>query len=324
MILVIPSVTFASWWNPFTWKILTKNKVSQPKTIQIATSTPARSEVEDLKNQLKLESEKRLELEKKIQTTKESPKTKTQTTSSQKPTTAQKSVEQKTYTLPNGAVIDINGDIIKSAPKAQVVTETFVDNKTIGINHYLSKKTCVGLSGEQYSFCVNYAFSPEVQAKQQVQQKQVQIQTQPLQTEQSQQEKQLYEQKRTELDNLINQITIANQKKIAKEEEYRAGEASFVATYCKKKEQELINNYGTRGLGLSGMATKAIEDLKITCPTEARNIFNASQNDATYPLVLQLQNMQRQFQDYNKSLYSACSKVSYNCSIYLDAAFPIN
>ena len=134
----------------------------------------------------------------------------------------------------------------------------------------------------------------------------------------------LYQQKQQVLDDLISQINEINQRKIATENAYRAQEEQFVTTYCKQKEDEINNNYGIRGLYSSGARIQAIENLKITCPTEARNVFNASLDDKTYPFVIQLQQMQRQFQDYNKSLYSACSRVSTNCSTYLDAAFPIN
>jgi len=137
-------------------------------------------------------------------------------------------------------------------------------------------------------------------------------------------EKQLYQRRQQELDNLINEVNRINQKKLVTEQEYRVQENEFIATYCKKKEDELNNNFGARGLYMSGMRTKAIEDLKITCQIEARNLFGASLNNATYPFVVQLQNMQKQFQEYNQGLYSACSQVSHNCSIYLDAAFPVN
>ena len=137
-------------------------------------------------------------------------------------------------------------------------------------------------------------------------------------------EKQLYQQKQQDLDNLINEVNRINQQKLATEQEYRVQENEFIVTYCKKKEDELNNNFGARGLYMSGMRIKAIEDLKITCPIEARNLFNASLNSATYPFVVQLQNMQKQFREYNQGLYSKCSQVSYNCSIYLDAAFPVN
>lgn len=137
-------------------------------------------------------------------------------------------------------------------------------------------------------------------------------------------EKQLYQRRQQELDTLISEVNKINQQKLATEQEYRVQENEFIVTYCKKKEDELNNNFGARGLYMSGTRIKAIEDLKITCPIEARNLFNASLNSATYPFVVQLQNMQKQFREYNQGLYSACSRVSYNCSTYLDAAFPVN
>src|SRR3989344_1615759 len=166
IILVIPSVTFASWWNPFTWKVPVKNNSPQTAPARLATTTQAKSEIEELKNQLKLESEKRQELEKKIQTTKESPKTKTQTVSPQPSTSVQKPVEQKTFTTPSGSVIDSSGNVI-STPKIDQTQTTVqpTSDPTIGPRYYDSKKTCIGLSGSQYSDCVNYAFSPQVQQK---------------------------------------------------------------------------------------------------------------------------------------------------------------
>ncbi len=138
------------------------------------------------------------------------------------------------------------------------------------------------------------------------------------------QEKQLYQQKQQLLDTLISQVSGIYQQKINLEQAYRAQEDQFITTYCKQREDEIDNNFGVRGLFFSGARVKAIEDSRVMCPAEARSVFNASLSDKMYPFVIQLQQMQRQFQDYNRSLYSACARVSTNSSIYLDAAFPIN
>lgn len=136
--------------------------------------------------------------------------------------------------------------------------------------------------------------------------------------------KQLYQNKTQELETFIAQINQINSRKVAEEQELRSQESQFIITYCNRKEEELSNNYASRGLTFSGARQKAIADLKITCPVEAKNIFNASLNDALYPFVVQLDNMKWQFQQYNQQLYSSCSRYNFsNCSVYMDAAFPI-
>lgn len=136
--------------------------------------------------------------------------------------------------------------------------------------------------------------------------------------------KQLYQKKLQELEVFIAQINQINSRKIAEEQELRSQESQFIITYCNRKEEELSNNYASRGLTFSGARQKAIADLKITCPTEAKNIFSASTNDALYPFIVQLDNMKRQFQQYNQQLYSSCNQHNFNnCSVYMDAAFPI-
>jgi len=79
---------------------------------------------------------------------------------------------KKTFILSNGSVVDESGNII-SLPTIVVTptpfqTQIVVDDNTVGINYYKLKKTCIGLSGSQYSSCINYAFGPEVQAQEKV------------------------------------------------------------------------------------------------------------------------------------------------------------
>ncbi|MFZ2621109.1 MAG: hypothetical protein WAX85_01265 [Minisyncoccia bacterium] len=62
IILIIPSVTFAAWWNPFTWSIFQRApKVEVQKTEQVSTTTAPKDnseidalkqEIADLKNQV--------------------------------------------------------------------------------------------------------------------------------------------------------------------------------------------------------------------------------------------------------------------------------
>ena len=42
LFLLVPSITFASWWNPFTWKIF--NRVSEVKVEKIVITPPSGAE----------------------------------------------------------------------------------------------------------------------------------------------------------------------------------------------------------------------------------------------------------------------------------------
>ncbi len=137
-------------------------------------------------------------------------------------------------------------------------------------------------------------------------------------------EKQLYQQLQSELSSLINQINSVDYQRTLREQQLHTQEGEFVITYCDGREDEINNNYASRGLYFSGMRQAAIEESRISCPIEARNLFNAYTNDSLYPFVLQLQDMKNQFQEYNQMLYSSCSITSSNCSTYMNAAFPIN
>ncbi|MCH7605146.1 hypothetical protein IID24_04140, partial [Patescibacteria group bacterium] len=135
---------------------------------------------------------------------------------------------------------------------------------------------------------------------------------------------QRFEEMQNTLNYLTNQINTAYQQKTALEQQYNAEESEFVTLYCENKEEEINRNYASRGLYSSGARLSAIQDLKILCPPEARAFWNALMNEDTALFVIQLQNMQTQFIDYNRSLYSACSEIYSDCSIYFDAAFPVN
>lgn len=136
--------------------------------------------------------------------------------------------------------------------------------------------------------------------------------------------RQAYEGKIQELENLVSSINQFNSQKNVREQELFSQESDYISTYCEQREQEINDNYASRGLYFSGMRRKAIEDLKITCPTEARNLYRAYQNEVLYPLVVQQENMKRQFQQYNQRLYSDCTQYKFaNCSIYVDAALPV-
>jgi hypothetical protein len=50
------------------------------------------------------------------------------------------------------ACVSIYSNTVQYTPPKQ-------DDKTIGTNYYLSNKTCVGLSGNQYSECISYAYN---------------------------------------------------------------------------------------------------------------------------------------------------------------------
>jgi hypothetical protein len=62
---------------------------------------------------------------------------------------------QSTFTTPSGATIDANGNVISAPPV------TPADDKTLGINYYITNKTCGGLTNQnQYSYCIQYAYNP--------------------------------------------------------------------------------------------------------------------------------------------------------------------
>ena len=128
----------------------------------------------------------------------------------------------------------------------------------------------------------------------------------------------------SQINEIIKQADIINQQKKIAEEQYLQGENSYITTYCQKKEDELNNNYASRGLFSSGARYASIENLKVICPVEARSIYRASLDSNLYPFVVQLDDLKRKFQEYNSDLYSNCSRDSYNCSIYFNATFPID
>ena len=43
IVLIIPSIALASWWNPFTWKIFNSNKKEIIPQIQVITTNPINS-----------------------------------------------------------------------------------------------------------------------------------------------------------------------------------------------------------------------------------------------------------------------------------------
>ncbi len=137
-------------------------------------------------------------------------------------------------------------------------------------------------------------------------------------------EKKVYQQKVRDFEQLLIQIDLYTKEKNKLEQESLVQENLYISTYCANKEKELIGNYASRGLYRSGIRQKAVEDLRITCPIEARNLYRASQNDSLYPFILKLEESKKMFQQYNRDLYSSC--ITYklgNCSIYVDAGYPI-
>lgn len=162
---IVPQIALASWWNPFSWfKKQTPQITSQAQTTEIynqksTTATSTSSEIDELKKEIG-ELKKQQQSPTVVQAKKNEP-IKTQS--------VQATVEQlKTYTLANGAIVDINGNIIQAAPQ-KIETQPKEDDKTIGINYFNLKKTCIGLSDSQYSYCVNYALNSEVQTSKQIQ-----------------------------------------------------------------------------------------------------------------------------------------------------------
>jgi len=171
---------------------------------------------------------------------------------------------------------------------------------------------------------VKVAAEQELQRQQQANAETQRIAEENQQRELQAQQEQQFQETKSQLDNLLNQVNMIYQQKVAKEQEDKAQEDEYVASYCQQKEDEINSNYASRGLYSSGARISAIESLKITCPPEARSLWNAYANDEIYPFVLQLQNMQQQFQQYNQQLYSSCKEIYSNCSVYFDAAFPID
>jgi hypothetical protein len=134
-----------------------------------------------------------------------------------------------------------------------------------------------------------------------------------------------YTSTQSSLTSLINQANILNQQKLQAEQQHFQGESQYISSYCSKKENELTSNYASRGLISSGMYYASLENLKSTCPTEARSVYRASLNGQIYPFIVKLKELENKFQEYNSQLYSDCTKIpSSNCSVYFDAAFPIN
>lgn len=188
--IVVPQIALASWWNPFSWfKKQTPQLTSHVQTTEIhnqksTTATSTSSEIEELKKEIG-ELKKQQQYPPVVQAKKNEP-IKTQS--------VQATVQHlKTYTLANGAIVDINGNIIQAAPQ-KIETQPKEDDKTIGINYFNLKKTCIGLSDSQYSYCVSYALNSEVQTSQQIQtsvaQAQVQQATQQQTAQQALQAKQ--------------------------------------------------------------------------------------------------------------------------------------
>lgn len=117
-IILIPQVTFASWWNPLTWKIF-KKRESAPQ-IQVLNTEKEKTQEEKIS-----ELQKQLnELKNKEKATVNATQKQTTSTTKKETTqevktlsTANNSVPKPTtFTLPSGAVIDSNGNLIKPAP----------------------------------------------------------------------------------------------------------------------------------------------------------------------------------------------------------------
>lgn len=173
----------SAWWNPFSWgssntRDTQNEKQTASTNVARSSSVPASSSGEKIlddteKQRLQAENDKlradvaaakqaNMQAENdKLKAENAANKLKLEKASSQVvsiPVELKK--ETKTYTLPNGAIVDIDGNILQPAPvNEQVVAKPTVDNKAVGIDYFLSKKTCIGLSGNQYSYCVDYAFN---------------------------------------------------------------------------------------------------------------------------------------------------------------------
>jgi len=165
-LLIIPQMTFASWWKPNTWKIF--NRKSEVKTEQkiIATSTPNKviSQTEKATTTEKIEQKseeakknnqsKEIEkLKKEVEVLKQKqPQIKIIEKITEKPIIAEKKESSSSQTkqnenivtLPSGAVVemDANGNVVKIIKEATETTniETKVNNGEIEV----SKRPFVG------------------------------------------------------------------------------------------------------------------------------------------------------------------------------------
>lgn len=141
--LIIPQLAFAAWWNPFSWKVFSREE----------------SKTQVLENRVK-ELEKKLEAN--VSTTTKIEKTDSTVTKKQKIETKQEvKKEIKTFTTPNGAVIDETGNVVLEPSVDQTPKKVIsnIDNVATAHQYFDMKKTCVGLSGDQYSECVSYAYN---------------------------------------------------------------------------------------------------------------------------------------------------------------------
>ena len=76
------------------------------------------------------------------------------------------SSSQQTFTTPSGAVIDQYGNVITPAPASQTQTgqsQAYAD-QSAAQNFYNSNHTCVGLTGNQYADCIDYAYNQTSQS----------------------------------------------------------------------------------------------------------------------------------------------------------------
>lgn len=137
LFFIIPQIALAAWWNPFSWKIFSKsNKPSAQPVVQVQppitdipnapipeTST-TKSEIAELREQLRLEAEKREALEKKIQNTQ--PKN-----ISVKVNPPSPKETAKTFTLSNGTVVDETGKVISSPNQISPPPASNAETKTL-------------------------------------------------------------------------------------------------------------------------------------------------------------------------------------------------
>jgi len=145
-ILLVPQLAFAAWWNPFSWKVFNREE----------------SKTQVLENRVK-ELEKKLEANVSTSTKVDKiEKTDATITKNKKIETKQEvKKEIKTFTTPNGAVIDDAGDVVLEplVDQTQKKVISNIDNVATAHQYFDMKKTCVGLSGDQYSECVSYAYN---------------------------------------------------------------------------------------------------------------------------------------------------------------------
>ncbi|MBI4132714.1 MAG: trypsin-like peptidase domain-containing protein [Candidatus Sungbacteria bacterium] len=112
LVLIVPQIVLAAWWNPFSWKIFAWLPwTPKPAVQQVEIEEKKRGEIEALKEQLRIEAQKREELEKKIQNTPAKP---AETTAKSAPVRS----TRKTLTTPSGAVIDELGNVISGPTKS--------------------------------------------------------------------------------------------------------------------------------------------------------------------------------------------------------------